>query len=162
MKDVASVIEQLRQEASAAHSSLGAYKVEMEGLPAKIKAAEAKAYSGPEEGIEAALKEKQDLLARQEALDILIFRIEESILDNSMKQAQEELKPLPALEEEAINAEASAQEALTAAQKRFEEAQARRRQIEHNRTSLLRELEKRQNAFYQHRNEHAKKARTNG
>ncbi|MBK9313097.1 MAG: hypothetical protein IPM55_02440 [Acidobacteria bacterium] len=131
---------------------LAEYKAELDGIPARIRSAETRALSGPADGIEAALTEKKELLARVEALDILIFRAEESLINVEIRKAQERLKPLADQIAEAEQVEEEAQASFAEARTKFEDAQARRRQLEHDQQSLSRELEKQTHAFYQHRN----------
>lgn len=154
-------IDRLREEIAQAQTTLAEYRSEYEGLPALIQAADRATLTGPESGIEAALTRKKDLAARTEALDILIFRTEEKILQLEARQVDERLKPMAAEEEAATNAEAAAMVAFETAAKQYEEAQARRRQVEHDRTTLQREAERLHHAVYQHRNEHNRRMKVN-
>ncbi len=155
-------LDRLRQEVEGLQATLAQYRDEFEQLPERIKGADRQALHGPADGIQAALSTKKDLIARQEELDILIFRAEEEILKLEARQVDERLKPMAGLEDAAIVAEGEAEEAFLEAQKRLEAAQAQRRQIEHNRTSLTREAEKLHHAVASHRQEHTRRMKANG
>lgn len=155
-------LERLRQEVEGLQVTLAGYRDEFEQLPERIQAADRAALHGPEDGIQAALSGKKDLIARKEELDILIFRVEEKILQVEAQAVDERLKPMAALEDAAIVAEGEAEEAFIEAQKRLEAARAQRRQVEHNRTSLTREAEKLHHAVASHRQEHTRRMKANG
>lgn len=157
------IIEQLRRDVEDSQATLAQYRDEFEQLPERIKAADRAALHGPADQIQSALTEKKNLIERQGELDILIFRVEEAILKLEAQQVEERLKPLADQIEAAIVAETEAEEAFIAAQTRLTEAQARRRQLEHDRESLTRQGEKALHSIYAHRNEHTRKTRaTNG
>lgn len=155
-------LERLREEVADSQATLAQYRDEFEQLPERIQAADRAALHGPEDQIKAALSGKKELIARQEELTILIFRAEEKILQVEAQAVAERLKPMAALEDQAIVAEGEAEATFLEAQKRLEAAQAQRRQIEHDRTSLTREAEKLHHAVAAHRHDHTRRMRANG
>lgn len=135
----------LRNEAETIREELAELKAELESLPDKLQAAERQILSGPADGIKAAMDEKTALSSRREMLEIAIFRAEEALILNQLRQLESDLKPMAELVAQAETAEAEASDAVTRAQKTLEEVRARRRKVEHDRVNIERQIQARQN-----------------